>query len=397
MQRRYKPRAWTILLAVVLLGAVAYYFVFLSFAKYEQFLPILVRPGLVSNQPLNDYATTVAGLVGTAATVIGVAFLFYAYLDQRDQAAERLRQADERLAQEKEQQAQAQLALFNKLYQDLLDDINSIQYRKVHKTFQASASDSTLFQGVDALFHYEAQDDKTQSSVLNHLNLVLISFYSIIQLLERPQPEQPQIKDEARKIFLQKIYLLYLAKIYWPCYKLAHHYRRHLISNKWGYPRMLFYYLDYMTAKSHFFLIDKNLLLVEPQTKTINEILATPEEELEKVYKEHPDALSPELRSIMRCDYATIDTYWATQPTIPAKSSMYDETGRPKATMYTIVTKLFKESAFTDGIMAQLDQGLSKKLRDGFYWLRHAPKERSKYATPPPQSLASQSALTGKQ
>jgi hypothetical protein len=320
---------------VIIAGLGLYLFVLLSFVAGSNWLPVRLH----GNSALSEYATVIAGTVGTAVTILGVAFLIYAY---------------------QAQQRQSQNALFNKLYEDLLNDINSVQYRKT----SGSSGSAELFQGVEALFQYEAKDDKVESSVLNHLNLILVSFKQLVALLD-----DKTNSVEEKGIFLQKIYLLYLAKIYWPGHKISHDYRHYIMLNNWGYHRMLFYHLDFMTAKSHRFLLEKGLLVVEPVGLLPDQLIKHPYQKTES------DRLGKDLRSIMACDYTDIQTYWNAPPTITEGTlPVLQASAVNKA-----VVRLLGESPFSDVVLEKVNQGSILATREFLYWLRTAFTGPSRY------------------
>jgi len=317
--------------ATVVLAAVGLYsLILLSFILVNKQWQIKLH----SNTALSEYATVIAGTVGTAVTILGVAFLIYAY---------------------QAQQRQAQTALFNKLYEDLLNDINSIQYRKQYGT--GSAASYELFQGVEALFQYEARDDKVASSVLNHLNLILVSFRQLVDLLS---DEHASI--DGKDILLQKIYLLYLAKIYWPCHKISHVYRHYIIDKEWGYPRMLFYYLDFMTSESHRYLRANGFLKEQSAITSSNQLLSKAPGQKELSTQER------ELQSIMSCDYKDINTYWRNPPIISgSKVPVLQESTLNKA-----IVRLLGETPFSDAVLEKVNQGAILEFRDFLFWLKTA-------------------------
>lgn len=146
---------WIILVGTLAIGigaAGALYWFFFRGLKF-------INPG----SPADTYGTAFNGIVGTSITIIGLAFLIYAYRGQKQQA---------------------EYELINRLYESLLEDINSIQYRKKYDKKSSAPTNGQLLQGVEALYKYEADDDTNQNSVLIHLNLILLTFEQIISLVD---------------------------------------------------------------------------------------------------------------------------------------------------------------------------------------------------------------------
>lgn len=330
-----KPEGWgnfsltktQIFLAIVLTGFLLYGLVLLSFTGISFFS---LRP----NEAVNQYATAVSGLIGTAVTVIGVAFLLYAYKDQK---------------------AQAQFEAYNKLYEDLLNDINSIQYRKKYKKKPSGPGDSELFQGVDALFNYEGDESATPSSVLNHLNLILISFKHITDFLD-----QPDNAISHKKQLLDKVYLLYLAKIFWPCDNISTHYRNRIIKANWGYYKTLFYHFDLMTNRAYRYLIGKEVISYPIPNCSIETLL-----KIDYTQPGQVDFLTPAVRSILSCNYDTIETYWLSRPIILNRYTY-------PSLVRDMIVRIWGESTVADSLIDKIDHGPFLLVRRGIIRFRSA-------------------------
>lgn len=233
--------AGTVLSIGVLSYFLLHHYFFKGFGDFESKTP--------SQGTISDYGTAISGIVGTAITVSGLAFLAYAYRDQ---------------------QRQAEFSLFTKLYEDILTDINSIQYRKKYAKVISSPDDSELFEGVDALYNYEADDGDNQNSVLNHLNLILVSFEHIIDLLDHAVFQDSKFE----KIMKDKVYLLFFSKIYWPCFRLHETYRDQLIRSNWGNAPILFFKFEKFTKQTYEYLVAQQLVFLAKPTYSLAIILS---------------------------------------------------------------------------------------------------------------------------
>jgi hypothetical protein len=230
----------TLLFALLAYGAV-YRLLFKGF--------VLTNWKLADPSAIANYGTAFNGIVGTGITILGVAFLLYAYKDQK---------------------RQAEAELFNKLYTDLLDDINSIQYRKKLKRTLFSADSSELFQGVDALYNYTADDNDNPNSVMNHLNLIITSFNHLIKTIECSVYQSPDFQE----IMRDKVYLLFHSKIYWPTIDgLYANYRYQLMNNNWGNAKIFFFEYKKFANQAFNYLIERNMLTLEPASDSLSDIL----------------------------------------------------------------------------------------------------------------------------
>ncbi|RZK37125.1 MAG: hypothetical protein EOO61_09400 [Hymenobacter sp.] len=291
--RRKSIENYLIFLAILVLGGLAYFIILhFCFTAGQE-----VQVEMKDNNPLSDYATTIAGLLGTAITLTGVAFLIYAFKDQ---------------------QRQAESELFNKLYDDLLEDINSIQYRKHYKKILLSPDDSELLQGVDAIFNYQPDDGNNPNSVLNHLNLIVLSFDNILNLINASNRQDAYYK----KVMLYKVYLLFYSKIHWPCkHGIYERYGARLLRGGWGNASMLFYKYEVLTKQAYTFLYNEGFLFLTKKDKYLTDT------KLEECIK-HPDAeyiLGETLYKILHkkhsdvVDRVTLKQFWATDmPCVPS-------------------------------------------------------------------------------
>ncbi|MGI4823591.1 MAG: hypothetical protein ACRYFV_20450 [Janthinobacterium lividum] len=154
----------------------------------------------------------------------------------------------------KAQENDREIALFNKLYTDLLADIASLRYRERSKRGLFYPEQEKIYEGIDALYNFSTR--YTDNSVLNHLGLILISFEELVRQLGHYQ------SYEARKILLNKVYFLYYAKIVWPVFDGLYHYKDELLVRDWGNPKELFFEFEKLTKQTidHLSSSDNRLL-----------------------------------------------------------------------------------------------------------------------------------------
>ncbi len=140
------------------------------------------------------------GILGTIVTFFGLYFIYQTYKLQNSQLDTAKKDSD--------------LEILNKLYSDLLQEINSIQYRRMTKNEKGEKKEE-LFQGLDALYNFDENHRESPNSVLNHLNSIIFSFDQLINMADKKVKYKYQ---EMKAIMLTKIYFLYYSKITWPVF-----------------------------------------------------------------------------------------------------------------------------------------------------------------------------------
>lgn len=183
-----------------------------------------------------DFAGFYGGVFGPLATISGFIFLYLAYTSQK---------------------ATTDLALLNKLYADLLEDINSLQYTDRGRGINRFFRKEVTFKGIDALYHFNTND--TDNSVLNHLNLIIVSFKQLLQVLEKSTFSDGSTK----KVFKDKVCLLYYAKVIWPVLDGVYKAKNELLvrDSSWGNAELLFFEFEKLTASTIEYLDEKQLIL----------------------------------------------------------------------------------------------------------------------------------------
>lgn len=148
----------------------------------------------------------------------------------------------------------ADLEIFNKLYSEILQEVNSIQYRRKIKEDGNYIDDKgKLFTGIDALYNFDENHWHSPNSVLNHINSIMISFDQLILMTDtRFKYKHKETKD----ILLTKIYLLFYSKITWPVYQEIYRFRRKDLIEK-GYPDSpsLFKNYERLTKQTYDYLL----------------------------------------------------------------------------------------------------------------------------------------------
>jgi hypothetical protein len=191
---------------------------------------------LISHDTLGQFGDFYGGVLGTIITIVGLIYIYRTYKVQNIQLDVAKKDAD--------------LSIINKLYSELLQDINSIQYRRK----KADGSGDILFEGIDALYNFDQTHVNNPNSVLNHLNSILVSFEQIIMMANKVKYKYTDMKD----ITLTKIYFLYFSKIIWPVYQEIYKHRKaELISAKHAGAEFLFEKYEQLTRESYRYLITK--------------------------------------------------------------------------------------------------------------------------------------------
>ena len=353
---------WLIAATVILLGSCAACSIY-----YYGFLATKPSTGTGEEVTAEKFGTAFNGIAGTAITILGLAFLAYAYLDQRKQS---------------------ETGLFNKLYEDLLDDINSIQYRKAYRTPLSSPDDSELFQGVDALFNYEF-DRTNRNSVLNHVMMILVSFNHLIGLINR----SVHYDEHFRGIMLDKLYFLFLAKIFWAFEGTLIINRNTLLVEDWGYPQTLLYNFEKLMKEAHLHLYRREHISFGPRKKYDPNVQQAPapksssqtkaerkreiEASLQRLLStKTKDVAWERLRSFLNRDFNSLAEYWKLYP---PESPEPPYLAPPDSRLFRLVRRVLNKSELTDALIHELDSGRFLSIREFFVWLKTAPSNPSKY------------------
>lgn len=184
---------------------------------------------------LNAFGGFYGGVIGTVSTIVGFYFIYNAY-----ETAKR----------------ESSLALINKLYTELVQDIESIQYRKKHKGVIGLFQKEELYQGLDALYNYDADDGISPNSVLNHLNTIVISFAHLVRVASEHDYQSADVKNT----IIDKIYLLYYAKIFWPFYNYKYNYvRKSILTKEWGNAEYLLFEFERLAKDTIKYLISRKI------------------------------------------------------------------------------------------------------------------------------------------
>lgn len=120
-------------------------------------------------------------LVGTVFAIFGFYILYKNYINQKKQT---------------------ELSVITRLYDNIVTDINDLEYKDN--------------KGIYALYNFDDQhrEKANANSVMNHLNLILISFRNLIKVTE----DSCNLGEELKELNLTRIFLLFNAKITWPVF-----------------------------------------------------------------------------------------------------------------------------------------------------------------------------------
>jgi len=140
---------------------------------------------LIKSDKFGDFGSFYGGVLGTLVAIIALIILFKTFFYQR---------------------IQSELFIINKLYDDIINDINDLEYK--------------TFKGIKALINFDSEHDdpkipENRNSVMNHLSLILTNFINLINITKKSR----YISKYVKEINLDRIYLMYNAKITWPVFE----------------------------------------------------------------------------------------------------------------------------------------------------------------------------------
>lgn len=182
-----------ILSLIVVLSLIVLYFIF----NYRRCCSLETY---FSPTTLGQAGDFYGGILGTIITIFGLYFIYRTYNIQNIQLDVAKKDSD--------------LEIINKLYSDLLQEINTIQYRRIKRNEKGELSEE-LFLGLDALYNFDENNIHSPNSILNNLNSIIFSFDQLIFMAESKVKYKYQ---DMKNIMLTKIYFLYYSKITWPVF-----------------------------------------------------------------------------------------------------------------------------------------------------------------------------------
>lgn len=185
----------------------------------------------------NDFGTFYGGILGTIVACFGLYFIFRTYDIQEKQFEIVKKDAD--------------FNIVNTLYDNLIQEIDSIQFRKRKDEDDVGQ----VFHGIDALYNFDSSHWNNPNAVLNHLQSVFIAFEHILLLADKKIRYK---YDDQKDITLTRIYFLYYEKIIWPVYQhLYREVKEELLKR--GHPgtNELFAKYEDLTKKTYKFLLEK--------------------------------------------------------------------------------------------------------------------------------------------
>jgi len=163
----------------------------------------------ICSSNFSDFGTFYGGILGTMIAFFGIYFIYRTFYIQEIQLDIFKKDSD--------------LNIINQLYDNILQEINSIQFRRRTDTDK----EGQVFNGIDALFNFE-QHYGNPNSVLNHLQSVLTAFEHIISLVDNIKFKY----DDQKDITLTRIYFLYYEKIAWPAMEKIYKIERSILIEK---------------------------------------------------------------------------------------------------------------------------------------------------------------------
>lgn len=157
----------------------------------------------IDKQSFGLFGDFYGGLLATIASIFALIYIMLTFINSKKES---------------------DFEMINRLYDNIVDDIDSIQYRRIYKHRKRKDSDNDeflpkeeceLYTGIDALYNFDHHFKENPNSVLNHLNLILNSFEQIVLMAKRIRYKWGDMKW----ITIDRIYLLYYSKILWPVYE----------------------------------------------------------------------------------------------------------------------------------------------------------------------------------
>lgn len=192
---------------------------------------------VISSAVLGQFGDFYGGVLGTLVTFIGIYFIYSTFKLQGAQLDIAKKDAD--------------LEIMNKLYSELLLDINSIEYRD--RNHLDISKPDIVFHGIDALYNFGDNYERNPNSVLNHLNSILISFDHLFTMAKQVRYKHQDMK----KIIFTKIYFLYYSKIIWPVFhQIYQKHKEKLLETKQPNAKAIFDNYERLTKETYTYLLN---------------------------------------------------------------------------------------------------------------------------------------------
>src|ERR1035437_3847861 len=141
----------------------------------------------INTSVFSDFGTFYGGILGTIVACFGLYFIFRTFDVQEKQFDIVKKDAD--------------FNIVNRLYDNLVQEINSIQFRKKENQIDVGQ----VFNGIDALYNFDGSHWNNPNSVLNHLQSIFIAFEHILLLADKKIRYK---YDDQKDIILTRIYFL---------------------------------------------------------------------------------------------------------------------------------------------------------------------------------------------
>lgn len=160
---------------------------------------------------------------------------------------------------------QADLEIITRLYSDVVNEINNLQYRRLDTAADVQV---VLFTGLDAIYRFDDKHHHSPNSVLNHVNSIIISFEHLLRMVSKVRYKY----NDQKIIMLTKVYFLYYTKVSWPVGHSIYSQRKHLqLDSNPDYQVMIKNYIR-LTKETQEFLF-KNKQIGKPHTSWMVEVL----------------------------------------------------------------------------------------------------------------------------
>lgn len=189
-----RPIFW---ITILTLGATIFMF------TYEIYYGQLLFP----SDKLGQFGDFYGGVVATIASICAGVYLYFTY---------------------KNSKKDSDFQIINRLFDNIVHDINSLQFRVQYdkkkegdaddKEFtELNADKQKFYTGIDAIYNFNAFQHTNPNSVMDHLSSILNSFENLIYMADKKVLYK---HGDMKEITLKRIYYLFYSQILWPVWSL---------------------------------------------------------------------------------------------------------------------------------------------------------------------------------
>jgi hypothetical protein len=177
---------------IILFTLIFLLLLYFSFYKFACYNFNLQTPGL-----LGDF---IGGVVGTVLTAIAAVFVYRTYLTQKQQLEQQKKEANQNLV--------------DNLYDRISNEIDALEITFDKNNGLGPEIDLVTYKGIFVLYNFKELYSK-DNTVLNQLNLILISFEHLFKLTKAATYKW----NIQKSINKDRNYLMFYTKIIWPFHR----------------------------------------------------------------------------------------------------------------------------------------------------------------------------------